>query len=84
MAKTRVEIETEFKELVADKLGVPLNKITNTANFFSDLGGDSLDTAELLMAVEEKFSIKLEDDRVEDITTVDEALNYLLELGKWP
>ena len=64
-------------EIVIDKLGVEANKVTPEARFIDDLGADSLDTVELVMAFEEKFSIEIPDDAAETILTVKNAIDFI-------
>ena len=71
--------EKKFKEIIVDRLNVDLSEITNEASFIQDLGADSLDTVELIMAFEEEFDIQIEDKDAEKLTTVGEALAYLKE-----
>ena len=67
----------KVREIIADKLGVPEEKIKDDAHFIDDLGADSLDTVELVMAFEEEFSVEIPDDDAQEITTVSKALAYL-------
>lgn len=67
----------KIKKIVAEHLGVDEGKITNTSSFVDDLGADSLDQVELVMAFEEAFSIEIPDDAAEKITTVQDAINYV-------
>ena len=64
-------------EIVVDKLGVEGSKVTPEAKFIDDLGADSLDTVELVMAFEEKFGIEIPDDAAETIQTVQNAIDYI-------
>jgi acyl carrier protein len=65
------------KKIVADQLGVDPNDVTPQANFANDLGADSLDTVELVMALEEEFSIEIPDEAAEKMMTVQEAVDYI-------
>jgi acyl carrier protein len=76
MADT-AEITRQVKEIVVEHLGVEEAKVTETASFIDDLGADSLDTVELVMAFEEKFGIEIPDDAAEKITTVKDAIDYI-------
>lgn len=67
----------KIKKLIADKLGVEESQITPEAKFIEDLGADSLDTVELLMALEDEFGVKIPDEEAEKLTTVGSVLGYL-------
>ena len=69
----------KFKEIIVDRLGVDPNEITDEASFIDDLGADSLDTVELVMAFEEEFDIEISDENAEKIQTVQDAIDYLTE-----
>lgn len=71
------EILEKVKKIVADQLEVDLANVKPEANFANDLGADSLDTVELVMALEEEFEIEIPDEAAEGITTVQEAVNYI-------
>ena len=64
-------------KLVCEQLGVKENEVTLEASFVEDLGADSLDTVELVMALEEEFETEIHDEEAEKITTVKEAVNYI-------
>ena len=66
------------KEIIANELGVELDKVTDEASFVEDLGADSLDTVELVMAFEEKFNIEIPDDDAEKIQSVGDAVKYVV------
>ena len=70
-------IEERVKKIVAEQLDVKEEKITNSASFVEDLGADSLDTVELVMALEEEFETEIPDEQAEKITTVQEAIDYV-------
>jgi acyl carrier protein len=72
----------EIKAIVAEQLGVEAEKITPEASFANDLGADSLDTVELVMALEEKFAVEIPDEEAEKIVTVQDALNYINSQAK--
>ena len=72
-----MSIETKGKEIIVEQLGVDAKQVTDGASFVDDLGADSLDTVELVMALEEKFSIEIPDEDAEKITTVSDAIDYL-------
>ncbi|AFY56073.1 acyl carrier protein [Rivularia sp. PCC 7116] len=76
---SQAEIFDKVKKIVAEQLGVEDEKITPNANFANDLGADSLDTVELVMALEEEFDIEIPDEAAEKITTVQEAVDYINE-----
>tara|TARA_B100002052_G_scaffold282483_1_gene292532 strand:- start:508 stop:741 length:234 start_codon:yes stop_codon:yes gene_type:complete len=71
------EIETEVKKIVVEHLGIDESKVTPEAKFIDDLGADSLDTVELVMAFEEKFNIEIPDDAAETILTVKDAIDFI-------
>lgn len=70
-------IEERVKKIVAEQLGVKLEEVTNDASFVEDLGADSLDTVELVMALEEEFETEIPDEDAEKITRVQEAIDYV-------
>jgi len=72
-----MSIEAKVKEIIVEQLGVDANQVTAEAAFVDDLGADSLDTVELVMALEEKFNIEIPDEDAEKITTVGDAIEYL-------
>ena len=65
------------QDIVVQQLGVDKNKVTLNANFANDLGADSLDTVELVMAIEEEFSIEIPDEDAEKISTLDQAIQFI-------
>ena len=67
----------KVKKIVADQLSVDADTVTPQSNFANDLGADSLDTVELVMALEEEFDIEIPDEAAEKITTVQEAVDYI-------
>ena len=71
-------IEERVKKIVVDQLGVKEEDVTPNASFVDDLGADSLDTVELVMALEEEFECEIPDDQAEKITTVQQAVDYIL------
>ena len=71
------EVETQVKQIVVDHLGIDDSKVTPESKFIDDLGADSLDTAELVMAFEEKFGIEIPDDAAETIQTVGDAVKFI-------
>ena len=70
-------IEEKVKEIIVEQLGVNPEQVTPNASFIEDLGADSLDTVELVMAFEEEFSIEIPDDAAEKIQTVGDAINFI-------
>ena len=71
------DISERVIEIVMEHLGVEKDKITDNSSFIDDLGADSLDTVELVMAFEEEFSIEIPDDAAETITTVKDAIGFI-------
>ena len=71
------EVSVKVKKMVADHLGVEEAKITDEANFIDDLGADSLDTVELVMAFEEEFGSEISDSEAEKILTVGDAIKFI-------
>ncbi len=69
--------EGKFQEIIVDRLGVDPGQITPEASFIDDLGADSLDTVELVMAFEEEFDLEIPDEDAEKLTTVGKAMEYL-------
>jgi acyl carrier protein len=72
-------IEEKVKQIVAEQLGVEEDQVTGDAAFMDDLGADSLDTVELVMALEEEFDIEISDEDAEKIATVQDAINYIAD-----
>lgn len=72
-------VEEQVKEIIAKQLGVDSEKVTPEASFVDDLGADSLDTVELVMAFEEAFNIEIPDEDAEKIVKVQDAINYIKE-----
>ena len=71
------EIKSQVKQIVVDHLGIEESKVTPESKFIDDLGADSLDTVELVMAFEEKFGIEIPDDAAETIQTVQNAIDFI-------
>ena len=71
-------IEERVKKLICEQLGVKEDEVQSDASFVEDLGADSLDTVELVMALEEEFETEIPDEEAEKITTVKEAIDYIL------
>jgi acyl carrier protein len=72
-----MDIFSKVKEIIVDQLGVDEEDVTPDASFIDDLGADSLDIVELIMAFEEEFDIEIPDEDAEKITTVGEAVEYI-------
>jgi acyl carrier protein len=72
------DIENQVKGIISEQLGVSIDEVKNTANFVDDLGADSLDTVELVMALEEEFDTEIPDEEAEKITTVQKAIDYVV------
>jgi acyl carrier protein len=70
-------LESRVKDIIAEELGVEREKLTNEASFMEDLGADSLDTVELVMAFEKEFDLDIPDEEAEKLRTVGDALTYL-------
>ena len=70
-------IEERVKKIIIEQLGVAEEQVTNEASFVDDLGADSLDTVELVMALEEEFECEIPDEDAEKITTVQQAIDYI-------
>jgi len=75
---TRAEVEEKVISIVAEQLGSEKSSIQPTSSFGEDLGADSLDTVELVMAFEEEFGTEIPDDEAEKIQTVDQAVDYIV------
>ncbi|MCX7716602.1 MAG: acyl carrier protein [Endomicrobia bacterium] len=71
------DITAKVKAIIAESLGVDVNEVTEQASFVNDLGADSLDTVELVMALEEQFGIEIPDEDAEKIQTVGQAIEYI-------
>jgi acyl carrier protein len=72
-----MKIEERVQAIIVEQLGVDEKEVTESASFIDDLGADSLDTVELVMAFEEEFDIEIPDEDAEEITTVSEAIKYI-------
>ncbi len=72
-----MDIEQRVKKIVAEQLGVNEADVKNESSFVNDLGADSLDTVELVMALEEEFECEIPDEEAEKITTVQQAVDYV-------
>ena len=72
-----MSVEEKVKEIIVDQLGVDEKQVTTSASFIDDLGADSLDTVELVMALEEEFDIEIPDEDAEKIVMVQDAIDYI-------
>lgn len=72
-----VTIENRVKKIIVEQLGVKQEEVLNNASFVEDLGADSLDTVELVMALEEEFDTEIPDEEAEKITTVQAAIDFI-------
>ncbi len=79
MASSDKPVEERVKAIIVEQLGVEENDVLPAAKFIEDLGADSLDTVELVMAFEEEFDIEIPDEDAEKITTVGDAIQYIKE-----
>ncbi len=70
-------VQERVKKIIVEQLGVKEEKVTDEASFVDDLGADSLDTVELVMALEEEFKTEIPDEEAEKITTVQQAIDYI-------
>jgi acyl carrier protein len=75
-------VEDQVKAIITEQLGAKEEEVTNDASFVDDLGADSLDTVELVMALEEEFETEIPDDDAEKITTVQQAIDYIVAAKK--
>lgn len=74
----REELLKKIKAIVADKLSISEDQVTEEASFIDDLGADSLDTVELVMALEDEFTMDIPDEEAEKLTTIGRAMDYVL------
>jgi len=72
-----MSIENKVKEVIVEQLGANADEVVPTASFVDDLGADSLDTVELVMALEEEFGVEIPDEDAENIKTVQDAIDYI-------
>ncbi len=70
-------LEDKIKEIIVDQLNVDADEVTNEASFMEDLGADSLDIVELIMALEEEFNMDVPDEEAEKLKTVGDAINFI-------
>lgn len=72
-----MDIEKRVKEIIAEQLGLGIEEVSNESSYVDDLGADSLDVVELVMALEEEFDIEISDDELEKIRTVQDTVDYI-------
>ena len=72
-----MSVEEKVKEIIVDQLGVDENQVVTSASFIEDLGADSLDTVELVMALKEEFDVEISDEDAEKISKVQDAIDYI-------
>jgi acyl carrier protein len=77
-----MDIEKRVKEIIAEQLGLSLEEVANESSYVDDLGADSLDVVELVMALEEEFDIEISDDELEKIRTVQDTIDYIKQRVK--
>jgi acyl carrier protein len=82
MALDEQKIFEDVKKVVVEQLGVSESEVTKTASFVDDLGADSLDTVELVMALEEAFGLEIPDEEAEKIKTVGDTVTYVMSHAK--
>ena len=82
MADQNTSIELRVRKIIVDQLGVKEDQVTPEAKFIEDLGADSLDTVELVMALEDEFETEIPDEEAEKITTVQQAVDYIKSHSK--
>ncbi|MEB3206187.1 MAG: acyl carrier protein [Vampirovibrionales bacterium] len=81
-AETKLSVFDRVKKVVVEQLSVEASQITPTASFTQDLGADSLDTVELVMALEEEFGLEIPEEEAEKIQTIQQAVDYLEKVVK--
>lgn len=77
-----MDIEKRVKEIIAEQLGLSVEEVANESSYVDDLGADSLDVVELVMALEEEFDIEIPDDELEKIRTVQDTIDYIKQRVK--
>jgi acyl carrier protein len=82
MAETSTSVADRVKQIIVEQLGVDAAEVTPQAHFVNDLGADSLDTVELVMALEEEFDTEIPDEQAEKIQTVGQAIDYITAHAK--
>ena len=78
-----MSVEEKVREIIVDQLGVDEKQVTDEAAFIDDLGADSLDTVELVMALEEEFDVEIPDEEAEKISKVQDAIDYIKNNTNW-
>ena len=81
MSLTKEDVYSKVKAVIVDQLGISEDEVTLEASFTDDLGADSLDTVELVMALEEEFSTEIADEEAEKLTTVQKTVDYILSVS---
>ena len=81
-AEVNVELLNKVKKIISEQLGVDEDDVTNNASFIDDLGADSLDQVELVMALEESFELEIPDEDAEKLRTVQDAIDYIEKHAK--
>ena len=74
-----MSVEDKVKKIIAEKLSVDIAEVVPEASFVDDLGADSLDLVELIMSMEEEFDIEISDEKAEELVTVKDAIDYVVE-----
>lgn len=74
--------ESKIKQMIADQLEISAEQVTSEARFIDDLGADSLDVVELVMALEEQFDVEIADEQAEQIATVGDAISFIKKLAE--
>ena len=74
-----MDVEKKVREIIAEQLGLTFEEVTPEATFIEDLGADSLDVVELVMAMEEEFDFEIPDEEAEKIQTVKDAIDYIVD-----